>query len=77
MLDLPVDASGSMLNHWLIQAAAVAGEFGLDKLPARVLLARNSLEPKSAAARFAGACSLGARFIGIPGHGRRPCHARA
>jgi N-acetylglucosaminyldiphosphoundecaprenol N-acetyl-beta-D-mannosaminyltransferase len=54
ILDLPVDESGSILNHWLSHAAELAHYAGLGTLPVQVLVSRNTPEPTSAAARYAG-----------------------
>jgi N-acetylglucosaminyldiphosphoundecaprenol N-acetyl-beta-D-mannosaminyltransferase len=54
ILDLPVDESGSILNHWLSHAAELAQYAGLDSLPVQVLVSRNTPEPVSAAPRYAG-----------------------
>jgi N-acetylglucosaminyldiphosphoundecaprenol N-acetyl-beta-D-mannosaminyltransferase len=54
VLDLPSDSAGSILNHWLDQAQAVARIAGLEKLPVRVLVDRSSPEPTSAAVRHYG-----------------------
>jgi N-acetylglucosaminyldiphosphoundecaprenol N-acetyl-beta-D-mannosaminyltransferase len=54
LLDLPLDEGGSVLNHWLAHADELARYAGLAQLPVRVLVNRNSPEPSSAAARYAG-----------------------
>jgi N-acetylglucosaminyldiphosphoundecaprenol N-acetyl-beta-D-mannosaminyltransferase len=54
LLDLPLDENGSVLNHWLNHAAELARLAGLDKLPVRVMVDRNSPEPISAAVKFYG-----------------------
>jgi N-acetylglucosaminyldiphosphoundecaprenol N-acetyl-beta-D-mannosaminyltransferase len=48
ILDLPLDADGSIFNHWLMQATDLARHAGLEKLPVRVLVNRNAPEPTSA-----------------------------
>lgn len=55
VLDLPLDASTSILNFWLAQAADVARLAGLEQLPVRVMVNQNSPEPRSADSRFLGA----------------------
>ncbi len=47
ILDLPLDAEGSIFNHWLIEATALARHAYLDKLPVRVMVNRNAPEPVS------------------------------
>lgn len=54
VLDLPVDAGGSILNHWLDQARGVAQIAGLEKLPVRILVDRSSPEPVTAAVHHYG-----------------------
>ncbi len=54
LLDLPLDENGSVLNHWLNHAAELAHVAGLEKLPVRVMVDRNSPEPISAAVRYYG-----------------------
>jgi N-acetylglucosaminyldiphosphoundecaprenol N-acetyl-beta-D-mannosaminyltransferase len=54
VIDLPLDANGSILNFWLAQAAETARLAGLDRLPVRVMVNQNSPEPRSADARFLG-----------------------
>ena len=54
LLDLPLDENGSVLNHWLNHAAELARVAGLEKLPTRVMVDRNSPEPISAAVKFYG-----------------------
>src|SRR5688500_15067636 len=49
VLDLPLDADGSIFNHWLTQATELARYAGLEKLPVRVMVNRNAIEPVSAA----------------------------
>jgi hypothetical protein len=46
--DLPVGNGKTILTRWLGEAAAVAGTFGLDNLPVRLLVDLNALEPRSA-----------------------------
>jgi len=53
VLDLPVDESGSLLNHWLSHAIELSQYAGVDTLPVRVLVNRKAPEPVSAAARYA------------------------
>ncbi len=52
VLDLPLDEGGSILNFWLAQAAEVACAANLDHLPVRVMVDQQSLEPRSADARY-------------------------
>jgi N-acetylglucosaminyldiphosphoundecaprenol N-acetyl-beta-D-mannosaminyltransferase len=54
LLDLPLDENGSVLNHWLNHAAELAKVVGLEKLPVRVMVDRNSPEPISAAVKYYG-----------------------
>lgn len=54
VLDLPIDAGGSLLNHWLDQARGVAQLAGLEKLPVRILVDRASPEPITAAVQHYG-----------------------
>jgi hypothetical protein len=54
ILDLPVDESGSILNHWLSHAAELAQYAGLSALPVQVLVSRNTPEPASASQRYSG-----------------------
>lgn len=54
LLDLPLDENGSVLNHWLNHAGDLARTVGLDKLPVRVMVDRNSPEPISAAVKYYG-----------------------
>lgn len=55
VLDLPLDDSGSILNHWLQHAADLARHAGLPNLPVRVMVNRDAPDPISAAPRYAGA----------------------
>ena len=48
LLDLPLDGNGSIFNHWLAHAADLARHAGLERLPVRVMVNRNTLEPVSA-----------------------------
>ena len=54
LLDLPLDENGSVLNHWLTAAQDLAKAVGLEKLPVRVMVDRNSPEPISAAVKHFG-----------------------
>jgi N-acetylglucosaminyldiphosphoundecaprenol N-acetyl-beta-D-mannosaminyltransferase len=54
LLDLPLDENGSVLNHWLNHSAELAKAIGLEKLPVRVMVDRNSPEPISAAVGYFG-----------------------
>jgi N-acetylglucosaminyldiphosphoundecaprenol N-acetyl-beta-D-mannosaminyltransferase len=54
LLDLPLDADGSIFNHWLIQASHLSRHAGLEKLPVRVLVNRNAPEPNSASPDYYG-----------------------
>ncbi|CAA9430089.1 MAG: N-acetylmannosaminyltransferase [uncultured Phycisphaerae bacterium] len=54
VLDLPLDASGSILNFWLAQGVEVAAMAGLEKLPVRVLVNHASREPTSASDHYFG-----------------------
>jgi N-acetylglucosaminyldiphosphoundecaprenol N-acetyl-beta-D-mannosaminyltransferase len=47
ILDLPVDAEGSILKHWTIQAAELVKLAGLETLPIRVLVDQVSPAPTS------------------------------
>jgi N-acetylglucosaminyldiphosphoundecaprenol N-acetyl-beta-D-mannosaminyltransferase len=58
VLDLPVESSTSILNHWLSDAAELAKLVGIEKLPVRVLLDRQSSEPRSALPQFQGAFTV-------------------
>ncbi len=58
LLDLPLDEGGSVLNHWLAHADELSRYAGLAQLPVRVLVNRNSPDPASAAARYAGMVSV-------------------
>jgi len=55
ILDLPVDESGSILNHWLSHATELARYAELTSLPVQALVSRTTPEPTSASARHAGA----------------------
>jgi N-acetylglucosaminyldiphosphoundecaprenol N-acetyl-beta-D-mannosaminyltransferase len=52
VLDLPLDDRGSILNHWLIQAAEIARLTGQESLPVRLMVDRNSPEPQTASAEY-------------------------
>ncbi|HLL89121.1 MAG TPA: WecB/TagA/CpsF family glycosyltransferase [Tepidisphaeraceae bacterium] len=54
VLDLPLDEHNSILGHWLDNARKVAELAGLEKLPVRVLVDRQSPEPISAPVRHFG-----------------------
>jgi N-acetylglucosaminyldiphosphoundecaprenol N-acetyl-beta-D-mannosaminyltransferase len=54
LLDLPLDENGSVLNHWLNHSVELAKAIGLEKLPVRVMVDRNSPEPISAAVKYYG-----------------------
>jgi N-acetylglucosaminyldiphosphoundecaprenol N-acetyl-beta-D-mannosaminyltransferase len=54
LLDLPLDENGSVLNHWLNHSMELAKAVGLEKLPVRVMVDRNSPEPISAAVKYFG-----------------------
>ena len=54
LLDLPLDDNGSIFNHWLAHAAELARHAGLERLPVRVMVNRNTLEPISATPPFYG-----------------------
>jgi N-acetylglucosaminyldiphosphoundecaprenol N-acetyl-beta-D-mannosaminyltransferase len=54
LLDLPLDENGSVLNHWLNHSSELAKTAGLEKLPVRVMVDRNSPEPISAAVKYFG-----------------------
>ncbi len=54
LLDLPLDENGSVLNHWLNHSIELAKAIGLEKLPVRVMVDRNSPEPISAAVKYYG-----------------------
>jgi hypothetical protein len=55
ILDLPLEQETTLLNHWLGHAAAMARYAQMDVLKTRVLVNAASYEPKSGAARYAGA----------------------
>ena len=55
VLDLPLDVDGSILNFWLSQAAEVAKQAGMERLPVRIMVNQNSREPRSADSRYLGA----------------------
>ena len=54
VLDLPLDADGTILNHWLSHASEVAQWAGLEKLPVRVKVNQQAPEPQSADKRHFG-----------------------
>jgi exopolysaccharide biosynthesis WecB/TagA/CpsF family protein len=54
LLDLPLDAEGSIFNHWLKHATELARYAGLESLPVRVMVNRNAPEPVSAAPIYYG-----------------------
>jgi hypothetical protein len=54
LLDLPLDENSSVLNHWLEHATELAKVAGLEKLPVRVMVDRNSPEPISANVKYFG-----------------------
>ncbi len=54
LLDLPLDEHGSVLNHWLNHSTELAKTIGLEKIPVRVMVDRNSPEPISAAVKYFG-----------------------
>jgi N-acetylglucosaminyldiphosphoundecaprenol N-acetyl-beta-D-mannosaminyltransferase len=54
LLDLPVDDTGSIFNHWLAQAADLARHAGLEQLPVRMMVNQTSPLPTSAAPRYDG-----------------------
>jgi hypothetical protein len=54
LLDLPLDAEGSVFNHWLKHATELARHAELQSLPVRVMVNRNAPEPISAAATYYG-----------------------
>lgn len=51
ILDLPVDDSGSILNHWVHHASELSAGAGLADLPVRVLVNHGSLDPMSMAGK--------------------------
>jgi N-acetylglucosaminyldiphosphoundecaprenol N-acetyl-beta-D-mannosaminyltransferase len=55
LLDLPVDDSGSVLSHWIDQAAELARSIGLERLPVRVMVSANTPEPTSLGTKHYGA----------------------
>jgi N-acetylglucosaminyldiphosphoundecaprenol N-acetyl-beta-D-mannosaminyltransferase len=55
LLDLPVDENGSVLSHWIDQAAELARSAGLERLPVRVMVSANTPEPTSPGAKHYGA----------------------
>jgi N-acetylglucosaminyldiphosphoundecaprenol N-acetyl-beta-D-mannosaminyltransferase len=54
VLDLPLDAEGSIFNHWLKHATELARYAGIESLPVRVMVNRNAPEPVSAAPAYYG-----------------------
>ncbi len=52
-LDLPLDESGTILNHWLSQSAELARRVNLENLIVRVTVDQTSHEPKTIDPRFA------------------------
>jgi len=50
LLDLPLDSQGTILNHWLSHAQGVCQWAGLSRLPVRVMVNQNAVEPVSATA---------------------------
>ena len=54
VLDLPLDDTGSMLNHWLSHARDVSRLASLDRLPVRIMVNQNAMEPTSADPKFYG-----------------------
>jgi hypothetical protein len=54
VLDLPVDDTGSIFNHWLTHAHELARHAGLEQLPVRVMVNQTSPLPTSAAPRYEG-----------------------
>jgi N-acetylglucosaminyldiphosphoundecaprenol N-acetyl-beta-D-mannosaminyltransferase len=58
LLDLPLDDSGSILNHWLAHASELARYAGMQHLPVRVMVDKTSPEPHSMAPRFGDACRV-------------------
>jgi N-acetylglucosaminyldiphosphoundecaprenol N-acetyl-beta-D-mannosaminyltransferase len=55
VLDLPLDENGTVLNHWIDAAAALAKAVGLDKLPVRVMVNQTTPEPTGTAPKHYGA----------------------
>jgi hypothetical protein len=51
LLDLPTDNQSTILEQWMKQVDRAASNIGLDELPLRVLLSRNSLAPRSGGGR--------------------------
>ena len=47
VLDLPLDANGTLLNHWVMQCDALARRVGLESLLVRVMVDQKAFEPKS------------------------------
>jgi N-acetylglucosaminyldiphosphoundecaprenol N-acetyl-beta-D-mannosaminyltransferase len=54
VLDLPLDKTGSILNHWLNHAGEVATWAAIEKLPVRVKVNQNAFEPHSAEVKHYG-----------------------
>ena len=54
LLDLPVDEHGSVLSHWIDQAAELARFVGVERLPVRVMVSANTPEPTSPGAKHYG-----------------------
>ncbi len=53
VLDLPLDDSGTILNHWVTQSNELAKRFGLDGLIVRVMVDQKGHEPTSIPPQFA------------------------
>jgi N-acetylglucosaminyldiphosphoundecaprenol N-acetyl-beta-D-mannosaminyltransferase len=54
ILDLPLDADGSIFNHWLAGATDLARHAGVENLPVLVMVNRHTPEPVSAAQKYVG-----------------------
>jgi hypothetical protein len=58
VLDLPLDESGSIFNHWLAQAADLAQHARLESLPVRVMVNQHTGELRSAHQRYYGTYTI-------------------
>lgn len=46
LLDLPIDESGTLLDHWRTEVTDLADAIGLTRLPMRVMVSRNAPHPR-------------------------------
>lgn len=54
VLDLPLDDSQSILNHWVAQCTDLRQRLGLEQFMVRVMVDQKNLEPKSVHAQYQG-----------------------